>query len=247
MLQACHNFRDAYLEAALGGDESGASVEWRAHREGCADCVTWSERVDKQVRALRGLSSMTAPSELDERLEGVFQNGDEDRFARLLGSLETLRAPAELDERMATEGLAAPFLRTMTALEAPSVLDRLVEEELLDPALARMKRFPGDLERLEAPASLADRLDRSGESRPRPRRLAPLVAAVAAAFLLWVGLRTDRKAFDQEPAYSFQVSYANASALEPIAASLAGALSGGSVHAVETAPDARDDGREAIR
>ena len=252
MSHACDSYRDAWLEAALGGDGSRASaMSTQSGDLACPACVSWRERAQRLVNALRALEDRRAPAALDRAVQVEVQPDAEERFARILGSLPPLDVPAELDVRVAEEGHLGAFLRTMPPLEAPSVLERLVEEELADPALARMRRFPGDLERLDAPKSLAERLGRRSEAgpsedfaaqeRPAPRRLGSLLAAAAAAFALWLGVRSDRPELSTSPegegrSYRFEVRYATASMLDPLASGLGGALSGGSGYAIAPAP-----------
>jgi hypothetical protein len=56
---------------------------------------------------------------------------------------------------------------------------------------------------------------------------------VAAAILLWIGLRPEP---GSGPEYSFRVRYANAAELDPLAAELGAALGGGSIYAIENVP-----------
>jgi hypothetical protein len=73
------------------------------------------------------------------------------------------------------------------------------------------------------------------------RSLAPL-ATLAAALLVWLGVRAPWKT--PEPRYAFRVRYADVSALDPLAAELGQALSGGAGLAVDPLPPG---GTEAVR
>lgn len=107
--------------------------------------------------------------------------------AQVLASLPRLPAPPELDERLLTEyGLESSTvlaLQALTSHPAPSVLDRLVAEELEEPALHRTKRFT-DLEKMRAPDQLALALERSLRRSTQVRRWIPVFGALAAASLL---------------------------------------------------------------
>ena len=82
---------------------------------------------------------------------------DPEGVVRLVRDLSRLDVPEELDHRVALEAIGSvPVAGLATGLErqaAPAVLDRLVAEELLDPAAALTERFTGDLPR-ERPQGL---------------------------------------------------------------------------------------------
>lgn len=107
--------------------------------------------------------------------------------ARILASLPRLSAPPELDERLPTEcGLASSSvlaLQALTSYPAPAVLDRLVAEELEEPALHRTNRFT-DLEKMRAPDQLELALEHSLQRSALVRRWIPVFGALAAASLL---------------------------------------------------------------
>ncbi len=70
---------------------------------------------------------------------------------------EQARAPQELDERvaleMSTHAPIADLLKNLSSQGAPSVLARLVAEELATPSKAVAERFVGDLPKVAAPAT----------------------------------------------------------------------------------------------
>ncbi|MEM7305205.1 MAG: hypothetical protein AAF682_00975 [Planctomycetota bacterium] len=156
--------------------------------------------------------------------------------------LGQLKAPDELDERVfpLASGAASisseqPEPRWMDALEdlpqlqAPAVLDRLVDEELRQVAQARARRFAGGLERQAAPTALERRLFPLDERRPhalRRPRLLSYAAAAAAALTVWVGLNLSGDAGGPaEGPLAVQRSFAVHSGLpakmHPLAASMA--------------------------
>jgi len=235
MTNACQAFRESWIEAVLSGD--GAALhEARSHREECSACRVWCARLSLQVRALHRLLPLTPPAALDEAVAAAWKAGPEWALVGLLRSCATLDVPEELPRRLAEEAFVAPFLRAMTPAPVPAVLERLIAEELKDPARARAERFPGDLRRLDVPPSLTDRLRRGRGLRGR-RTLAPWIAALAAAFLLWIGLRPREGAGVSEPHYSFRVRYASAADQDPLAIELGAALGGGGMYAIEGVPD----------
>lgn len=238
MSDSCRSFRDDWLEAAPGGDDARAPMP--AHRAECAACDAWCTRIAAQLRALGELRPLTAPPILYAATANEVESGSEARFARLISGLEPLAAPPELEARVADEGFYSAFLGRLTVFSAPAVLERLVSEELADRG-ARARRFAANLEPQVAPASLAERL-RGWRSVPIARRsLAPL-AALAAGLLVWLGVRAPWKT--AEPRYAFRVRYADVSALDPLAAELGQALSGGAGLAVDPVPPG---GAEAVR
>lgn len=230
MSDPCRELRDAWLEAASGGDERGVFVG-EGHRSECPACDDWCRRAVAVTKLLRELPRRAAPSTLAAAVANEIEPGSAARFARLLGGLEPRQAPAELEQRLAGEAFYATLLGRLGSERAPGVLERLVAEELADPA-ARVRHFAGGLERQAAPRSLARRLVRL-ERPPVRGGLVPLAAGLAAALLLWIGLRRGA-----EPSYHFTVRYAtDLSALDPLAVELGGALGGAAGAAVEAAPE----------
>lgn len=239
MSATCQSFRDAWLETAPGGRETRAFAS-AAH---CPECDAWQKRQMLVTRALLALEPLRAPELLLAATANEIEAGSEARFVRLLGGLEPRVAPRELEERLESEGFYAIFLRRLSVERAPHVLERLVAEELVDPA-ASTRRFAGSLPRRRAPLALAERLAQRRFAPVAPRRLVPLAAALAASLALWLGWRARQT---DEPRYAFRVRTAEASALEPLARQLGAALGGGVGLAVEPVPPARERAAEALR
>ena len=160
-MSACASFREDWLSA---GFDLG-------HVEECAACQEWVRASERRILALNGLTPLSAPEVLAERVTRELGGDRVQRQERALGSLARLAAPAALETLVAGrfEGRvasgdeargerAAQALRALDVVRAPSVLDRLVAEELAQPTLQRAERFPGNLERLEAPAELEEKL-----------------------------------------------------------------------------------------
>ena len=240
MTSACDTFRQRWLDR-LGA--SGADLaDPRAEHPHCEVCARWARRA-AQVRALLGeLPVRSAPAELEEAVAHALAAPAGERVERALAALSIRRAPAALDERVAaalsaTEGehagsleadLGIQAVRALERLAAPSVLERLVEEELAEPTLARAERFAGDLERRRAP-HLLERRFVGALRREAGRRsvLKPVVALIAAGLVVWVAVRGDG---ERAREYRFQVLRIEARAtelLDPRALELLDALSGG--------------------
>ena len=245
----CEQFRDRLLDERLDADD----LRRDPHLAGCATCGAWVERTLRNVEHLRALSPLAAPARLDalvaiEHLERLAVPAELD--AMVVEDLERL-VPAEVRaerEALAREPRVARFLRTLERYQAPSVLERLVDEELADPAKARARRFAGELERLSAPAALWYRLERrlrlvpagrdahDGRTgrRERPLRLLKTVGGLAAAALLVVLPFTlfFGGSDPQRGQRSFQVhKVSSLSELSPMARSMADGLSGGALSA----------------
>jgi hypothetical protein len=97
--------------------------------------------------------------------------------------------------------------------------------ELADPSRQRSERFPGSLERLQAPSELERRL-RTSVRRTSVARLVlgPLVALSAAGLVVWFALTGDEP---RPRPYRFEVVHATTlEGLDPLARSLAGSLGG---------------------
>ena len=208
----CHALRDAWIAdlqqevRALVGRrgavdrvrfrEGGTSPEVEAHLASCGACSSFRKRLRAQARALAYLARyLEVPAELDGRVVATLHAGHrQDRAARAVETLADRRAPAELEH--AVEALLErPF--DLKGQLAPSVLDRLVEEDLRDPQKALAVRMLGVLRRKRAPALLGRRLAASLRSRGpgarKPRSSAAVGALVglacAASLAVWLGLR----------------------------------------------------------
>lgn len=200
----CTSFRDAFL-AELPSERPSA------HRESCDACARWARALEAREAALGGLTRRTAPVELDGAVVAALEAGF--RQERAVGSLRGLgrvASPRALDNALQGElapiGPAAASLPAARRMRAPAVLAELVSEELGDPAGHRVRRFVGSLERLSAPAELAERLlaEDWSRTRRRPVRLAALggFALAVAAFALGFALRGESP---RPPHYDFVV------------------------------------------
>lgn len=239
MTLTCEEARDRILENR--GDLPAGAGELRSHLESCAACSEHASRTARVATALCTLPRPQAPRELEGLTVASFHEGyRQDRAVSLLRSLGRLSTPQELSGRTLRPGrrLGSPVLRTdLTdgATRAPAVLDRLVDENLRRGSADAGRRFASRLDRLRAPRVLRGRIESSaryflGEYRARGNRM---VAAAALLVLfgggLWISLRAAKEA---SSAADLQVRHESSlDALDPMARSLLGGLSGGLVDA----------------
>ena len=118
---------------------AAASVELplaaRAHLGRCPVCAVLWRRHAAVREALRSLSSMRAPADLEGRVVAALETGfREDRVVARVRAMAPMRAPAELDRRV--RALFSPN-------PAPEVLDRLVEARLEAERRAALRRRLG--------------------------------------------------------------------------------------------------------
>jgi hypothetical protein len=183
MSSSCQDVRQRLL-AALDADprpgadgQAGALGELgeteRAHLRACLDCSFWLERTRRVTGALRSLPRASAPGILTDRV---------------------------FDPHPAESGAVAAVLGGLSRRTAPTVLDRLVAEELVDPARSRSRRFVGDLERQSVPLALDERVPGPGGNaapgavaarrrRSALLRLVPMIGLAAAVTLMWLSVR----------------------------------------------------------
>ncbi len=200
MSSSCHEFRAAWFGLTSGEPKPGVFD----HPEGCPACALWVRRDEALREALASSEPLRAPRELDRRVQALFEGGlfeapEDSMVTRALRELSPLPAPRELDERVAIDFAqrAAPeswelekrVVQAVTSLpeiDAPAVLERLVEEELGASDRATSERFVGDLERLEAPRTLDREVGRLLRGQPAPRswRRTLVLAAAAATLVL---------------------------------------------------------------
>jgi hypothetical protein len=211
METSCQRFRER-------GDETGDDLA--RHAADCGECRAWMRARERQVEALRSLARLAAPPELETRIHG----GSSSESPR--PSAAEPSAQRELEEAAARPGVAA--VQGLHRLNAPTVLLRLVSEELVDPERARLRRFAGDLERARAPHELEHRLAAELEPR-RTRRLTwvPLATLAAAGLLVWLG--PFRGAVGPGSTRDLEIVRVDAGdpRLSPLARDLASAWSGG--------------------
>jgi len=165
----CNDFRAALI-ARAEGDVVDLALD--RHLEGCEACRRELARTEQRVQLLRAVGGPGAPLALDGLVVAAMQAGArQQRATRAVQSLSRAHTPEDLALR-----LAGP--------KAPHVLERLVREDLVDPAKAVASRYARSLERLRAPHDLDRRLS---ELRPGTiQRHAP-IAMVAAGVMLALG------------------------------------------------------------
>lgn len=147
------------------------------------------ERQARAIRELSGLGRLAMPGDIELVAPQVARadETDLDRKDELDSLAESAVAADDFEDELASANVA-PGERPEFAVgrrEVPAVLDRLVAEELLDPARARVARFVGTLPRLSAPAELASRV--AGElarPAPRPTRVSWWIAGAAALVIV---------------------------------------------------------------
>lgn len=197
------------------------------------------------VAALASLERRRVPVELEQRVELELAGDRSRRLQRVLNSFVRRGAPAVLDRRVAEllgadrargdeqSGLRkAEVLRSLDVQPAPDVLERLLREELGAPERHRVERFSGNLERLRAPAVLAERLGSVVRRRAFGRLvLGPLATLAAAGLVIWIAVLRG----EPDPRrYRFQVIQASSlEGIDPLARMLAESLNGGASGAGE--------------
>lgn len=156
--------------------------------DGEADALAALARARGHLRALSSLMAPGAPDELAGRVVASLNDGArQERALEFARSLTALEAPAVLDEAVAA---------TIDAdvESAPAVLDRLVEERMGAPEQAMTRSMTGRLDRPKAPNELERRVRHEllvGRDAPRGarRRLASAAAASLLAIVLVVGVQ----------------------------------------------------------
>lgn len=179
------------------------------------------------------MSRVEAPSELDRRVAQALEAAAESAPAVPL----TERSADEAEEEWEDS------IGTLPRLSVPSVLDRLVAEEILNPA-ATAERFIGDLPRpsgqpavltfeREAPPRNSKGLESSSSWLRRPALRAGLALAAAAGILVWLApaglfgtdsLRNTRRERELKTPFVWADQISD---LDPAAQLLAEGLSGG--------------------
>jgi len=165
----CADFRAAII-ARAEGDVVDLALD--AHLERCAVCRRELVRTEQRIELLRKIPGPGAPIALDGLVVAAMQAGErQQRATRAVQSLSRAHTPEDLARR-----LAGP--------KAPHVLERLVREDLADPAKALASRYAGSLGRLRAPHDLDQRLR---ELRPGSVQRHMPVALVTAGVMLALG------------------------------------------------------------
>lgn len=227
----CRNFQSLWLEHAPARP-TGSPEGFDAHLASCEPCRAWVERTEAARAALGGLERHSAPAELEQRLFGA----------------PDTELPVPSREADLPQG--ALLLQSLSRLQAPAVLERLVDEELTQPAQAQIRRFVGDLERPEVPADLVARIEERIDAgqpdaapldrRPAPRsllrRLAPLTSLVAAG-LLFLAMIDRGEA--EEPRRLTVHRVSSAADLDPMARGMLDASLGGLLQAMPARSEER--------
>jgi len=231
MPSPCPSFRDAFLAAVPSERPS-------AHRETCDACARWARALEAREAALAGLERLAAPSELDGAVVAALEAGfrQERAIGAVLG-MGRVPSPRALDNALQGELVgsepAPASLPAARRLSAPEVLAELVSEELADPSGHRVRRFVGSLERLSAPAELAERLAAQDWSVParRPARLAALGVLALLLTSLGIGFALRSEPLTA-PSYDFVVEVVDDPAqLSGLGTGLLDGLSGGRLSA----------------
>lgn len=243
-LSPCDQVRSSWIEAApVASAEFQAELEpmLREHLGSCPACQRVIGAWPLAARALSELPRHSAPAELDSAVVAAWHAGARtERALRALMRLARQAPPEQLAEALelssSDAGVAASQI---SRASAPQVLDRLVHEELLDPAKARVRRHVGGLRRLSAPDALAPRVaaelsHRRSSSAARDslraltaRRLRVVLGAAAAFALvaLPIALLVQKP---QPPTRPFRVERASSlGAFSPITRGMLDAASSG--------------------
>jgi hypothetical protein len=223
MTFSCWNARDSLLENR-GMPRSGDLV-LNAHLGGCSDCSAFARRTASIASSLSAMARRTVPVELDGLVVAATQAGRrQDRAVRSLAALERLSTPSDLEERVLED--------CRIRARAPSVLERLVDEDLRDPAAALARRFASRLDRRPAPRALHERLSGSARAflRPRGSRRVLSLAAGLTLCVLVSAVILSRRLRERESDNGFRVVYESSlDAMDPMARGLLTQLSGGLV------------------
>lgn len=210
------------LETAL---ERSVTEPLARHVAACASCAQAFERVRRTRDALGGLSARHAPEALDGLVVAATQAGH--RQERVLAHLRTMlreEAPSELDPSFGPTGA---LLAGAARQHAPTVLERLVDEDLRDPRKALARRYLDRLERMGTPEILRSRVARILVAPPKRARRG-LFAGAAALLVLLAGLWTWHLFERSNSRVRYRLEYVDdLSQLDPAAREMLGGLTGG--------------------
>ncbi len=159
-------------------------------------------------RALRSMTPMAAPRELDHAVAALLDRGE---------SADEERA------RKSARASGSGFVRALDYSLVPPVLERLVDEELANADAHVAERFVGNLERRPAPPEL-EGLVRQVFRPSVFARVATIVSIAAACLVVWLAVRPTES---RQPRRLNVVRADSLSQLEPIARGLLEALGGG--------------------
>ncbi|MFN0006489.1 MAG: hypothetical protein ACKVXR_01175 [Planctomycetota bacterium] len=234
MTFTCTAVRDMLLECRghTGSNDPSLAV----HLDECPECSEFARRTKALVAHLSALPRRPAPAELAGLVVAATQAGHrQERAANAVSALSRLPVPSDLeivafDEERVDEQRSR--LDPIGA-RAPAVLDRLVDEELRDPAAAISRRFASRLDRRRAPGALRERVAGTVRAFLPPSRLRlilPLAAGVALLVLVGVRFFGERSSQVGEATDGFQVVYESTmGSMDPMARGLLAGLTGGVV------------------
>jgi hypothetical protein len=228
MTSSCQELRDRLI--AHAGDAAAFEPDLARHVASCAACSALAHEIARQMIALRTLDRRRAPLELDGRVVAACHGGHrQERAVSAVRALTPWHVPAELDAKVLDEEYGR-FVRETS--KAPSVLDRLVDEDLRDPPKAVAQRFAGRLERLRAPGVLRVRVERTAGKRFSMARREVRVAAAVALVVVLLFSMSAAIYWLRTPRYDFEVvRETSIEGLDPIPRAMLASLTGG-------APDA---------
>ena len=238
MKSACQSFREELHDPHRRSGSTG-------HPEACPACAEYSARVARAARGVVELGRLAVPAQLDGLVVAALQTGvREERAARAVSHLAREALPDSLDTAVETKAaIAAELGVPLDRARVPSVLDRLVDEELADPTRATVRRHVSSLPRERAPSELdarvhADLLDARDPFRKRyyGRRQAIAGASIAAGLLALLFLRILTVRDGGRPPPSFRVEAAtleDLQFLDPFAREAVASLGGGLLSARE--------------
>jgi len=230
MNSACQSFREGLHDPLDAEAPFG-------HPEGCPQCAEYASRVARATRGLTELEQLEAPDALEGMVVAALQAGvREGRAVRAVSDLERQALPEQLERAVETEveiaAVGGPF--ETERVQVPSVLDRLVHEELSDPIKANVRRVVSSLPRERAPAELdvrvhADLLEQDTPAPARPRfgrRLMLVGTSIAAGVLALLFLRPGPE--PRSPSFRVEAaSLEDMEYLDPFAREVVSSLGGG--------------------
>lgn len=248
--QTCAEIRELYLtKRARTGD-------LERHAAACEACAAWLERQGFVCGILGTMDRLVAPLVLEGRVSEDLQLGT-GCLSGVLQGLERRAVPEELEQRLVEElgdistaedpletPSWAPLLATLEPMEAPRVLDRLVDEELADAPASVARRFAGGLFRMSPPKGLSARIAEDlGDPAPvMARRWWLPLGSVAAAVLLVFSIAPLLQEQSVRSPRPFRVvDVESLASLDPLGRSLVNGLAGGRVHGMERTRETSGD------
>lgn len=245
MTFTCTAVREMLLESRghTGSDASGITV----HLDECSECSAFARRTKALAALFSALPQRPAPSELAGLVVAATQAGHrQERAVKALGALSRRFVPSELEVVALDDGRIDedPSRDDPIRAKAPAVLDRLVDQDLRDPAAAISRRFASRLDRRRAPGALRERVAGTVRTLLPPRRMRLILSlAAGVALLLLASVRFFGGGSQvEESTDGFEVVYESSlDSMDPMARGLLSGLTGGVVD-VHAAPGIQTDG-----